>query len=68
MSKIKDVLQNSNPWWKEEFTVEFKDRDIYERIKKFLPPPQMIALTVLEEDWENNSDAQDHRGLHKKRF
>ena len=47
MSKIRNVLQDSNPWWKERFTVEFKDRDIYERIKKFLPLPQMIAFTGL---------------------
>lgn len=47
MPTIKDVLQDSNPWWKEEFTVEFKDRDIYEKIKKFLPLPQMIAFTGL---------------------
>ena len=47
MPKIRDVLQDSNPWWKEEFTVEFKDRDIYEKIKKFLPLPQMIAFTGL---------------------
>ncbi len=47
MPKIKDALQDSNPWWKEEFTVEFRDRDIYERIKKFLPLPQMIAFTGL---------------------
>ena len=47
MPTIKDVLQDSNPWWKEEFTVEFKDRDIYEKIKKFLPLSQMIAFTGL---------------------
>ena len=47
MPTIKDVLQDSNPWWKEEFKVEFKNRDIYEKIKKFLPLPQMIAFTGL---------------------
>ena len=47
MPTIKDILQDSNPWWKEEFKVEFKNRDIYEKIKKFLPLPQMIAFTGL---------------------
>ena len=47
MPKIRDVLQDSNPWWKEEFKVEFKDREIYEKIKKFLPLPQIIAFTGL---------------------
>ena len=47
MPKIRDILQDSNPWWKEKFTVEFKDRDIYQEIKKFLPLSQIIALTGL---------------------
>ena len=47
MPTIKDILQDSNPWWKEEFRVEFKERDIYEKIKNFLPLPQMIAFTGL---------------------
>ncbi len=45
MSKIKESLQDFNPWWKEEFHVEFKHRDIYERIKKFIKMPQILALT-----------------------
>lgn len=47
MPQIRDVLQDSNPWWKEEFKAEFKDRDIYQKTKKFLPLPQMIAYTGL---------------------
>ncbi len=47
MAKIKDALLDSNPWWREEFEVEFKEREIYRRLQKFLPPPQIIALTGL---------------------
>ena len=33
MSKIKDVLRDLNPWWKEEFRLEYKQREIYNQIK-----------------------------------
>jgi len=47
MVKIKDVLRDLNPWWKGEFEIEYKQREIYEQIKKFMPLPQIIALTGL---------------------
>jgi len=47
MAKIKDVLRDLNPWWKREFEIEYKQREIYEQIKKFMPLPQIIALTGL---------------------
>jgi predicted AAA+ superfamily ATPase len=47
MAKIRDVLVESNPWWKKKFRVEFKDRDIYGKIQKYLYLPQIIALTGL---------------------
>jgi len=47
MAKIKEELTGSNPWWKGEFRIEYKDRDIYGQISKFLPMPQIIALTGL---------------------
>ncbi|MGA2916591.1 MAG: ATP-binding protein [Sedimentisphaerales bacterium] len=47
MAKIKDALREFNPWWKGAFEVEFKDRNIYGKIQKFLPLPQMVALTGL---------------------
>lgn len=47
MAKIKDVLQDSNPWWKEEFKIEFKEREVYKQLQKFLPLPQILALTGL---------------------
>lgn len=47
MTQIKDALQDFNPWWKEEFKIEFKEREIYKKIQKFLPLPQIIAFTGL---------------------
>lgn len=48
MAKIKEVLLDMNPWWGEEkFELEFKDREVYTEIKKFMLLPQIIALTGL---------------------
>ncbi len=47
MAKIKDVLLESNIWWKEEFKLEYHDREIQKRISKYIPLPQIIALTGL---------------------
>jgi len=47
MAKIKDVLMDSNPWWKGGFGVEFKEREVYKQLQRFMPLPQMIALTGL---------------------
>jgi hypothetical protein len=33
MPKIKDVLRDLNPWWKEEFSIKYKQREIYNQIK-----------------------------------
>ncbi len=47
MAKIKDVLLESNTWWKEEFKLEYHDREIQKRISKYILLPQIIALTGL---------------------
>jgi len=47
LAKIRDVLKLSNPWWTENFKVEFKEREIYKEIQKFMSLPQIIALTGL---------------------
>lgn len=47
MAKIKDVLLESNTWWKEEFKLEYHEREIHKQISKYLPLPQIIALTGL---------------------
>ncbi|MCD6477322.1 MAG: ATP-binding protein [Candidatus Aenigmarchaeota archaeon] len=47
MTTIKEALIDSNPWWAKEFKLEFKERDIYPEIKKYLKLSQIIALTGL---------------------
>ncbi|MEM3593053.1 MAG: ATP-binding protein, partial [Candidatus Micrarchaeia archaeon] len=47
MPNIKEEMINLNPWWKGEFKLSFKDREIYRKIQKFIPLPQIIALTGL---------------------
>src|SRR3989344_2580708 len=47
MAEIKEILQDLNPWWKEEFKIEFKDRTVYKQIQKFMQLPQIISLTGL---------------------
>lgn len=47
MTKISDVLLESNKWWKEEFDLEYYERDIHEEISEYIPLPQIIALTGL---------------------
>ena len=47
MTDIKERLIDSNPWWKGNFELEFKDRDVYSRLQKFFRTPQMLALTGL---------------------
>ncbi len=47
MTQIKEALQDFNPWWKESFTVQFKEREVYNKISKFMRLPQIIALTGL---------------------
>ncbi len=44
---IINLLQKNNPWWKGEFKLEFKDRRIYEEIKKYLHLRHIISLTGL---------------------
>ncbi len=47
MTKIKDALLDSNPWWKAEFSVDFKEREIYKQLEKFMDLPHILALTGL---------------------
>ncbi len=47
MTIIREVIIDLNPWWKEKFKIEFKQRDVYKKIQKFMPLPQIIALTGL---------------------
>lgn len=47
MAEIKDALLDFNPWWKEKFTADYKPRDIYEKLWKYIRMPQIISLTGL---------------------
>jgi predicted AAA+ superfamily ATPase len=47
MAKIKDILIELNTWWKEKFTIEYKNREIYREIQKFTKLPQILAFTGL---------------------
>ncbi len=47
LAQIKDVLVESNCWWKEEFSVEFKPRAVYREISGFLSTPQILSFTGL---------------------
>lgn len=47
MTQIREILVESNKWWKKPFTIEYKERTTYKQISKFLRLPQIIALTGL---------------------
>jgi predicted AAA+ superfamily ATPase len=47
MPQIEEVLIDSNPWWKEDFEIEYKEREIYKQLGKFRKMPQILALTGL---------------------
>ena len=44
---IKD-MEETNVWWTKDFHIpEYKDRDIYKKIKKFMDTRQIVAITGL---------------------
>lgn len=45
--RIFEALKKSNPWWKEDFEIDYKPRKIYEEIKGFIGNRQIISLTGL---------------------
>jgi predicted AAA+ superfamily ATPase len=47
MTTIKDSLLLFNPWWKDDLKIEYKFREIYDKISKFMQQPQIIAFTGL---------------------
>ena len=47
MTKIRENLIESNKWWKTSFKLEYKEREIYEEILKYLNLSQIIAFTGL---------------------
>jgi predicted AAA+ superfamily ATPase len=47
MPNIHEILIESNPWWKGPVQLEYKERDLHQNLRKYLPLPQIIALTGL---------------------
>ncbi len=47
MAKIQDALVEFNPWWKGEFSLEYKEREVYSQIQKFAIMSQIVTLTGL---------------------
>src|SRR3989344_4964719 len=47
MAEIISYMREFNPWWEGKFKLEYKEREIYLKIEKFLEMPQIIALTGL---------------------
>jgi len=45
MPNIRDILIESNPWWKAPTKIVYKERDLYTHLKKFLKLPQIISIT-----------------------
>ena len=45
--KIKKALFESNPWWKQKLEINYKDREIYQKLQKYLEVKQIIAMTGL---------------------
>lgn len=44
---IIEALKESNKWWFNSFELNFKDREIYNEIKKFIKTRQILAVTGL---------------------
>lgn len=47
INNIIEALKETNKWWKNTFRFEYKNREIYTRIRKFLTTKQILALTGL---------------------
>ena len=41
------LLEKNNIWWKKDFKIDFRDREIYATILKFMHMRHVIALTGL---------------------
>ncbi len=45
--KVLRALKELNPFWTSPFVIEYKDRNIYERLTKYIKEPQIISLCGL---------------------
>ncbi len=47
MAIDENIVIEMNPWWKGRFDIEYKEREIYRSLKKYMNTKQIIALTGL---------------------
>ncbi len=47
MAKLREILVELNPWWKGSFSVDYRERELYGEIQRFMRRPQILALTGL---------------------
>ena len=47
MSLLRESILRFNPWWRNEFSMAYNYREVYQKIRKYIPLPQMISLTGL---------------------
>ncbi|NOX71361.1 MAG: ATP-binding protein [Candidatus Micrarchaeota archaeon] len=47
MTINESIIVEMNPWWKGRFVVEYKEREIYPTLKKYMNTKQIIGLTGL---------------------
>ena len=45
--KVKKALFESNPWWRQKLEINYKDREIYQKLQKYMEVKQIIAMTGL---------------------
>ena len=45
MSRIEDALVELNPWWKGGFSLDYRPREVYGRMRGLLRMPQIVSLT-----------------------
>src|SRR3989344_488476 len=45
--RIISALEKNNPWWKGEFSADYKPRKVFDEINKFMSKKQIISLTGL---------------------
>ena len=47
MSQIQDYMVEANRWWKGNYEIDFKFRQIFDKLQKFMPLRQIIGLVGL---------------------
>lgn len=47
MVSIREVLIELNPWWKAPPRLDYKEREVYAEVQRFMQRPQVVALTGL---------------------